>query len=92
MNAPSAPCLLPQETIEVDSLFNGVDLTLSLSKAQVGVPCAAKLVVLPSLHTETTVPMNWDDGTMEPERRGRTNLCSVLLSTRRLMTKLLLAL
>ena len=39
MNTPSAPCLLPQETIEVDTLFDGVDLTLSLSKAQVRVPC-----------------------------------------------------
>ena len=25
---------------------------------------SAELVVLSSLHTETTVPMNWDDGTM----------------------------
>ena len=59
-----------QATIEVDSLFNGVDLTLSLSKAQVRRPCcrkssslwrkhSAELVVLSSLHTETTVPTEW---------------------------------
>ena len=39
VNAPSASCLLPQATIEVDSLFNGVDLILSLSKTQVRAPC-----------------------------------------------------
>ena len=49
-----------------------------------------ELVAVSSTHTETVLTTSWEGGTMGLERRGRTNLCSVLLSTRRLLTKLLL--
>ena len=41
------------------------------------------LVAVSSTHAETVLTTSWEGGTMGLERRGRTNLCSVLLSTRR---------
>ena len=49
-----------------------------------------ELVAVSSTNTETVLTTSWEGGTMGLERRGGTNLCSVLLSTRRLLTKLLL--
>ena len=38
-----------------------------------------ELVAVSSTHTETVWPMSWGGGTLGLERRGRTNLGSVLL-------------
>ena len=77
----SAPCLSSstQATIEIDSLFDGVDLILPLPKARfkgwgslmIPMPKSSssrhkrltELVIL-STHTETVLPMSWEGGTL----------------------------